>query len=51
MGCNNAIDHLADLVAKSLIVADCSGIHPWFRLLDTTRAYALAKAEGLHGEF
>jgi predicted ATPase/DNA-binding winged helix-turn-helix (wHTH) protein len=36
-----AIDRLADLVTKSLIVADVSGAQPRFRLLDTTRAYAL----------
>jgi predicted ATPase/DNA-binding winged helix-turn-helix (wHTH) protein len=39
----DAIDHLADLVAKSLVVADASGTKPRFRLLDTTRAYALEK--------
>ncbi len=35
-----AIDRLADLVAKSLVVADVNGAKPRFRLLDTTRAYA-----------
>jgi predicted ATPase/DNA-binding winged helix-turn-helix (wHTH) protein len=35
------IDRLADLVAKSLVVADVSGVEPRFRLLDTTRAYAI----------
>jgi predicted ATPase/DNA-binding winged helix-turn-helix (wHTH) protein len=40
-----AIDRLADLVAKSLIVADVSGSNPRFRLLDTTRAYALEKLD------
>ncbi len=35
----DAIDRLADLVAKSLVVADVSGANPRFRLLDTTRAY------------
>jgi predicted ATPase len=39
----DAIDQLADLVAKSLVVADVSGNKPRFRLLDTTRAYALEK--------
>jgi predicted ATPase/DNA-binding winged helix-turn-helix (wHTH) protein len=39
----NAIDRLVDLVAKSLVVADVSGTKPRFRLLDTTRAYALEK--------
>src|SRR5260370_23358525 len=37
----DAIDRLADLVAKSLVVADVSGAKPRFRLLDTTRAYAI----------
>jgi predicted ATPase/DNA-binding winged helix-turn-helix (wHTH) protein len=39
----DAIDRLADLVTKSLIVADVSGAHPRFLLLGTTRAYALEK--------
>ncbi len=38
-----AIDRLADLVAKSLVVADVSGARPRFRLLDTIRAYAIEK--------
>jgi predicted ATPase len=41
----DAIDRLADLVAKSLVVADVSGAHPRFRLLDTTRAYAIEKLD------
>jgi predicted ATPase/DNA-binding winged helix-turn-helix (wHTH) protein len=41
----DAIDQLADLVAKSLVAADASGARPWFRLLGTTRAYALEKLE------
>ena len=36
-----AIDRLADLVAKSLVVADVSGAKPRFRLLDTIRAFAI----------
>jgi predicted ATPase/DNA-binding winged helix-turn-helix (wHTH) protein len=44
-----AIDRLADLVAKSLVVADVSGTKPQFRLLDTTRAYAIEKL-GASGE-
>ena len=36
-----AIDRLADLVAKSLVVADVSGTRPRFRLLETIRAYAI----------
>ncbi len=38
-----AIDRLADLVAKSLVVADISGTKPRFRLLETTRAFAIEK--------
>ena len=41
----DAIDRLADLVAKSLVVADVSGVKPRFRLLDTTRAYAIEKLD------
>ncbi len=37
----DAIDRLADLVAKSLVVADVSDTKPRFRLLGTTRAFAL----------
>ncbi|HTF00207.1 MAG TPA: winged helix-turn-helix domain-containing protein, partial [Bradyrhizobium sp.] len=39
-------DHLANLVAKSLVVADVRGQTPHYRLLDTTRAYALEKLRG-----
>jgi predicted ATPase/DNA-binding winged helix-turn-helix (wHTH) protein len=45
----DAMDRLADLVAKSLVVADVSGPKPRFRLLDTTRAYALERL-GSNGE-
>jgi predicted ATPase len=38
-----AIDRLGDLVAKSLVVADVGGAKSRFRLLDTTRAYAIEK--------
>jgi predicted ATPase len=41
----DAIDRLADLVAKSLIVADVNGVNPRFRLLDTTRAYTLERLD------
>src|ERR1700733_483054 len=41
----DAIDRLADLVAKSLIVADASGTKPRFRLLDTTRAFAIEQLD------
>src|SRR5437588_4620238 len=40
-----AIDRLADLVAKSLVVAEVSGAKPRFRLLDTTRVYAIEKLD------
>jgi predicted ATPase/DNA-binding winged helix-turn-helix (wHTH) protein len=46
----DAIDRLADLVVKSLVVADVSGTEPRFWLFDTTRAYALEKLQG-HDEF
>ncbi len=36
-------DGVVDLVAKSLISADISGEEAYFRLLDTTRAYAAAR--------
>ena len=36
-------DHVANLVAKSLIAADIRGDRPYYRLLDTTRVYALEK--------
>jgi predicted ATPase len=39
----DAIDRLADLAVKSLVVADVGGAKPRFRLLEITRAYALAK--------
>jgi predicted ATPase/DNA-binding winged helix-turn-helix (wHTH) protein len=41
----DAIDRLADLVAKSLVVADVSGDKPRFRLLETTRAYAIERLD------
>ena len=41
----DAIDRLANLVAKSLVVADVSGANPRFRLLDTTRAFAIEKLD------
>jgi predicted ATPase len=41
----NAINRLADLVAKSLVVADPSGTKPRFRLLDTTRAHAIEQLD------
>ena len=41
----DAIDRLADLVAKSLVVADVTRAETRFRLFDTTRAYALEKLD------
>jgi predicted ATPase len=41
----DVLDRLADLIAKSLVVADLSGAKPRFRLLDTTRAYAIEKLD------
>jgi predicted ATPase/DNA-binding winged helix-turn-helix (wHTH) protein len=41
----DAIDRLADLVAKSLVVADVGEAKPRFRLLDTTRAYTIEKLD------
>ena len=43
-------DHVANLVAKSLVVAELRHQKPYYRLLDTTRAYALEKLRG-GGEF
>jgi len=43
-------DCLARLVAKSLVTADVGGPVPRYRLLETTRAYALEKLAG-SGEF
>lgn len=46
---SGALPDLANLVAKSLIAADAHGTMARYRLLDTTRAYALAKLSQ-HGE-
>lgn len=46
----NVTDHLANLVAKSLVAADIRGDRPHYRLLDTTRVYALEKLHG-SGEY
>ena len=40
---SDVIDFVADLVAKSLVSVDVDGPTPYFRLLDTTRAYAFQK--------
>jgi predicted ATPase/DNA-binding winged helix-turn-helix (wHTH) protein len=39
----DVVEHVANLVAKSLIAADVTGTAPRYRLLGTTRAYALEK--------
>jgi predicted ATPase len=41
----DAIGRLADLVGKSLVVADVGGARPRFRLCETTRACALEKLD------
>ena len=40
-----AVDAVANLVAKSMVSADVSGEQVYYRLLDTTKAYALDKLE------
>jgi predicted ATPase/DNA-binding winged helix-turn-helix (wHTH) protein len=45
LGGNQVIECLAVLVAKSLVVAQIGGPFPRYRLLDTTRAYALEKLD------
>ena len=40
---SETIDLVATLIAKSLVVADGRFVEPRFRLLDTTRAFALVK--------
>ena len=42
----NVTDQLANLVAKSLVVADTRGDASYYRLLESTRAYALEKLDG-----
>ncbi|WP_247499265.1 winged helix-turn-helix domain-containing protein [Bradyrhizobium sp. 149] len=42
-GIGDATGQLSRLVAKSLVLADIRGDSPHYRLLDTTRAYALEK--------
>src|SRR5262249_27345891 len=45
-------DSIANLVAKSLMTVDLAGDSPKYRLLDTTRVYALEKLrkQGEHGD-
>src|SRR5438067_1591299 len=40
---SDIVDCAAKLVAKSLVAADLGGATGWYRLLETTRAYALEK--------
>ena len=40
------VDGVANLVAKSLVIADLGAGEGYFRLLETTRVYALAKLAG-----
>jgi predicted ATPase len=42
---SNVLDDLANLVAKSLVVAEVDGAAARYRLLDTTRAYGLEKMD------
>src|SRR5216683_1137262 len=44
-GGESVVDQVANLVAKSLITADIGGDVVYYRLLETTRAYALDKLE------
>ncbi len=45
-GCSvQTTDVVSDLITKSLVSADLSGIRPRLRLLHTTRAYAMEKLE------
>jgi predicted ATPase/DNA-binding winged helix-turn-helix (wHTH) protein len=47
---SDIVDCAANLVAKSLVTADLGGATGWYRLLETTRAYALEKL-AQSGEF
>jgi predicted ATPase len=40
---SDIVDCAANLVAKSLVAVDLGGATTWYRLLETTRAYALEK--------
>jgi predicted ATPase len=43
LAASDVIDCIADLIAKSLVAADVDGATAYYRLLDTTRAYAFQK--------
>jgi predicted ATPase/DNA-binding winged helix-turn-helix (wHTH) protein len=49
-GSPNIVDHVANLVGKSLVAADPRGDAAQYRLLDTTRLYAFEKLQS-SGEF
>ena len=49
-GSPNIVDHVANLVGKSLVAADPRGDAAQYRLLDTTRLYAFEKLKS-SGEF
>jgi predicted ATPase/DNA-binding winged helix-turn-helix (wHTH) protein len=49
-GSSEIVDYIANLVAKSLVAADPHGEVARYRLLDTTRLYALEELKG-SGEF
>ena len=40
---NQAVDHVSELIAKSLVATEMSNADPRLRLLKTTHAYAFAK--------
>jgi predicted ATPase len=43
IACSEVVEVLSDLVAKSLVLTEPNGRTERYRLLDTTRAYALEK--------
>jgi predicted ATPase/DNA-binding winged helix-turn-helix (wHTH) protein len=43
---SEVVDHVASLISKSLVSADVGGAVAQYRLLETTRAYALEKLHG-----
>ena len=43
IGASDVVDHVANLVSKSLVSADIASETVFYRLLDTTRAYAREK--------
>ena len=47
---SDVVDHVSSLATKSLVTADISGSEPQYRLLETTRLYALEKLQE-SGEF